>query len=183
MKCWGCGAPLVPGALCGCGYDNAGRAGLIEVEFTLWEALCAWWRIWWPPHALLLVALVVVAQLTRSGRQWLGLALLLPLIFLLAEVLFIGRLTSRPYASFSLVILGGEDDPPRTRLTFSERLRIWYFLLWRQVAVAFLLEILLWIQWKIVGVPALIPAVLVIGPVLIKMLVGHQFRGFRVENR
>ena len=74
------------------------------------------------------------------------------------------------------MILSGDDDPPRTGLGFSERLRIWYFLLWRQIAVAFLIEILLLIQWKIVGVPALIPAILVSGPGLIKMLVGHQFR-------
>ena len=77
-------------------YDNAARTGLIEVELTLLEALCAWWRIWWPPHALLLAALVVLAQLTRySDRHWLivvRLSVILPLpqLFLLAEVLFIG---------------------------------------------------------------------------------------------
>ena len=197
MNCLVCGTPLPFGAtLCGCGFDNAPHKNYLETELAWWEALCAYWRIWWPPHLVAAILFLVVGALARdlafrlpqrpySAFLAVILLSLWPALLTLAQIFFIGRLTSRPYQSFRLAIVPADGSPPSDRLPLPDRVRIWYFLWWRQIAIAFLFLLLAALLHAIFGFGPLllIPTILLIGPIVIKMLVGHQFRTFRLEAR
>ena len=94
---------------------------------------------------------------------------------------------SRPYSNFSLAF-SLETTPPR-RLSLKRRVHVWLFLCWRQVVasiLAGLLAVLLNALPGLRGFPVtrwigVVAVPLIIGPILIKMLIGHQFSDFRIE--
>jgi hypothetical protein len=109
----------------------------------------------------------------------------------LALLAFIPRLASRPYRGFSLVVVDPNFGAAAHGLTGRMQVHAAFFLWWRQIVASILalilampLNILLGLmgihvmQWIIV-----FAGVLVIGPILLKMLIGHEFSGFRIEAR
>jgi hypothetical protein len=169
---------------CACGYDvssseNADRT----IELSYLEALRDYWRVYWPLQLFSALALVVPEQSLFE--------VLVP--FVLAGVglyLFVGRIVSRSYRGFSIRV-SSDDGTVRQRLTRRERLDVWAFLWWRQLVASLLggllsapLNALLSLfgirvtQWIAVAA-----GVLVIGPILLKMLIGHRFGTFQLLAR
>lgn len=103
--------------------------------------------------------------------------------------LFTARLLSRPYQGFSLVIVRDAQAAAGMRMTLEERWHVVFFLWWRQLAAGLIsmvmalpLNALLFIMGiRITSEIGYTAGIFVIGPILIKMLVGHQFKGFRLE--
>jgi hypothetical protein len=69
--------------------------------------------------------------------------------------------------------------------------RLWFFLWWWQIVAGVFGAILMLPLNSMLGIMgislspqiAVVAAVLVIGPILLKMLIGHPFNGFRLEAR
>ena len=105
--------------------------------------------------------------------------------------LFVPRICSRPYRGFSIVVVDVESGETSQKLHGRLRGRVWLFLLWRQLVAGFFTGILALPlnamlilmglqlqQWILV-----FAGVLVVGPILLKMLIGNQFDDFRIEAR
>lgn len=184
MNCSSCGAPLLFGTTsCGCGYKLAtARDESSPIELSYWEALRAFWRVYWPTQALVFILTALAGQLPVIVVFQFGLAAL-------GLLLFVARIVARPYRGFSLSVVLSTGNIIERKLTLRQRGKIWFFLWWRQILAGLLagflsapLNIMLSsmriyvAQWV-----AAAAGVLVIGPILIKMLVGHQFSDFRLE--
>jgi hypothetical protein len=99
MNCPQCFSPILFGATaCGCGYTQpkapAHSEGMtIEdraIELSYFEALRAYWRLYWPSLILVLIGATVL----RSGT---GLdAIVSSLLWAVGIVLFVSRVTARP---------------------------------------------------------------------------------------
>ncbi len=105
--------------------------------------------------------------------------------------LFVPRICSRPYRGFSLVLVEISTGEATNDLDGAPRLRIAFFLWWRQVLAGMfasllampLNAVLLLMGLKVTQWVVALAGVLVIGPILLKMLIGNDFEGFRVEAR
>jgi 4-amino-4-deoxy-L-arabinose transferase-like glycosyltransferase len=166
-------------------------------ELSYSEALRAYWRIYWPsqlalfvPLALLVLAAAVVPLPPTSIHPWLVIAA--PFAGSLVTLgLFVPRLCSRPYRGFELVLVPGDPSAPPPRLRGSRRLQAAFFLWWRQTVAGFLTGLLAvptGFAFGIMGVTIpqsvyTLAGLLVIGPLLLKMLIGHPFGTFRIEAR
>ncbi len=208
MNCPSCSAPLLFGATsCSCGYNtaSAGAEGSV-LEVSYWEALRAYWRVYWPAQIAGFVvglaanqALFAYVQYRRNIEPLskplpgsMGLWFLVFQLVLSAVLLFllVSRLVSRPYRGFSLIVV--QTSSSRTdRLNLEQRTRVWFFLWWRQLAASLLAVLLaapLNVLLALMGLNlsiwvANLAALLIIGPVLVKMLVGNPFPGFSMEAR
>jgi hypothetical protein len=108
-----------------------------------------------------------------------------------ALFLFAPRICSRPYRGFSLVKVEVTTGAVTHRLRGRARVRVSLFLWWRQILAgmfAALLAMPLNALLSIMGLQvaqwvAVFAGVLVIGPILLKMLIGHEFDDFRIEAR
>ena len=192
MNCPLCSSPMLFGAtMCPCGYNvSSTPEEELPIDLTYWEGLRAYWRIYWPAQAVsaafLFVFLMISLRLSGPLAMLLMAALGAATLFL-----FVPRICSRPYRGFSLTVVelatGGTTQKLRIRWHF----QVWIFLWWRQILAGMLAAILsmpLNVFLSLFGLQlaqwiAVFAGVLVIGPILLKMLIGHQFDEFRVEAR
>jgi hypothetical protein len=166
-------------------------------ELSYSEALRAWWRIYWPSqltYLIPIVFLVLAAATVPLPPLPLSPWMLLAAPFagsLVTLCLFVPRLCSRPYRGFELVLITGNPLTPPPRLRGSRRLQAAFFLWWRQTVAGFfvgLLTVPLNFAFGVMGLAIPEPVfaftgLLVVGPLLLKMLIGHPFDTFRLEAR
>ena len=165
----------------------------------------AYWRIYWPPLTFGIALL--------CNANWLGVynisfvVLSTALIVLLSAALFllVPRLVSGPRGGFSLIVVATSNGETGRHLRLDQRARVWLFLWWRHLAAS-LLTCLLAVLLSNMLVPFLavsglnllevlgaaggvliivqvLAHVFIIGPVLVKMLVGKTFADFWIEAR
>ncbi len=199
MTCPSCNAPPLFGSTsCGCGYKSSPSEAL-AIEISYWEALRAYWRIYWPAQLFSISGSLAVGwSLTAVlgpgyTRQLLAQGFVQILIqFILMALglfLFVHRLVSRPFARFALCAIVSPSEEAVRRLTIRRRAEVWLFLWWRQLAAGLLASLLagpLNVLLGLFGVNvapwiAMLGGILIIGPILLKMVVGHQFSDFRLE--
>jgi len=197
MNCPLCSSPLLFGAQsCPCGYNLATSRGEdLPIELSYWESLRAFWRFYWPTQVVGSIALFILAKVSRPARPDAAYAvtLLAALIAIpaVALFLFVPRIFSRPYRGFSVVAVALASGETTRKLPARLRLRVWLFLWWRQILasiVAAILTMPLNIFLGIMGLHlsqwvAVFAGVLVVGPILMKMLIGTEFDDFRIEAR
>lgn len=197
MNCPLCSSPLLFGATsCPCGYNLASSPGdLLSIELSYWESLRAYWRIYWPTQAVGLIFVlgfaVIVQAGALSGTGGLPSLLLQIAISAVALFLFVPRICFRPYRGFSLVAVEIATGAATEKLRGRARLEVTVFLWWRQILAgmfASLLAMPLNALLAIMGLRlaqwvAVFAGVLVVGPILLKMLIGHEFEDFRIEAR
>jgi hypothetical protein len=193
MNCPLCSTPLLFGAVsCPCGYNLATAPGEeLPIELSYWESLRAYWRVYWPTQT---VGLLLVFPI-QMFPELLGTGLLLVAVeFVFGWVslfLFVPRISSRPYRGFSLAVVALDSGATTGKLRMGQRTQIAFFLWWRQMLaggfaalLAMPLNSLLAIMGlKVAPWVAMLAVVLVVGPILLKMLIGHQFDEFRLEAR
>ncbi len=180
---------LFGATICPCGYNvSSAPHEELPIDLCYWEGLRAYWRVYWPAQAVAAAFMFVfmMISLRMSGL----LALVLSVVLGAATLfLFVPRICSRPYRGFSLVVVELATGGNTQRLRIRGRSQVWWFLWWRQVVaglLASLLSMLLNMLLSLFGIQlaqwiAVFAGVLVIGPILLKMLIGHQFEGFRIE--
>jgi hypothetical protein len=155
--------------------------------------------MYWPSRLMAMAVIILLevsgalAFLFGSRVHGLRLALfgiLVGCIVAAAQLFVVSRMLTRPYRAFTLCLVE-PDSSSQLPLTPGRRAGLWLFLLWRQL-VAWLLAAPLSLaiglflrqfdinagDWLMVAAEPLI-----IGPVLVKMLVGHQFADFHLEAR
>jgi hypothetical protein len=99
---------------------------------------------------------------------------------------FVGLIVSRPYRRFSILVLQTRSQKTTNHFSSMERLDVAAFLWWRQMvagAIARALAVLLNLLLGATGANAMMgigvaAGVLVVGPILLKMLIGHPFGDF-----
>ena len=177
---------------CPCGYNaSAAHEDELPIELSYWEGLRAFWRLYWPTQA---VAAIFGFVLAMIAPRWLTNVLFLALQFALTAItlfLFLPRICSRPYRDFSLVVVETAGGAAASRLKLRWRFQAWLFVWWRQILgglLAALLAVPLNIFLSLFGLQlsqwiAIFAGVLVIGPIVMKMLIGSQFGDFRIEAR
>ena len=197
MNCPLCSSPLLFGATsCPCGYNEASSPGdVLPIEISYWEGLRAYWRAYWPTQLVGLIFMFGFAMVSPAAPlRGVGSILLIVFQIVLGAValfLFVPRICSRPYRGFSLVIVEVMTGATTRRLRGRSRARVSLFLWWRQILAgmfASLLAMPLNALLSIMGLQlaqwvAVLAGVLVIGPILLKMLIGHEFEDFRLEAR
>jgi hypothetical protein len=171
---------------CGCGYTlpKMPRRGETvedtEIELSYFEALRAYWRVYWPSLILVLIG----ASVLYSGT---GLdAVVSSLLWNIGLFLFVSRITARPYRGFSVALREVPDGEIRRRMAMNERLNVFASLWWKQlipIGVASVLATLL----GGLGLDPLattlflqIAIVLLIGPMLLKSLIVDPFETFQL---
>jgi hypothetical protein len=205
MNCPSCSAPLLFGStVCGCGIRLSTSSRPLEISYS--EALRAWWRIYWPSQLVSTVLLTLLTRwLLRSINQWrnehqLEAAplegslqfVISALTFAIGAVclwLFAPRILGRGYRGFRLVASGFSGDAPR--LTAQQRMSLWFFVWWRQIAGGLFALLLAMPLNMVLGTMKINAAneiaaaagLFAIGPVIMKMLVGQPLKGFQVEAR
>jgi hypothetical protein len=197
MNCPLCSSPMFFGATnCPCGYNEAAFPGeALPIELSYWESLRAYWRTYWPTQVVGLIftfGLAMVSSVAAlSGMGGVVLVLLQIALGAVALFLFVPRICSRPYRGFSLVVVEVASGATTRRLRGRARVRVSLFLWWRQILAgmfAMLLAMPLNALLSIMGLQlaqwvAVLAGILVIGPILLKMLIGHEFEDFRIEAR
>jgi hypothetical protein len=153
------------------------------IELFYFEALRAYWRLYWPSLILGLIGAAVL----RSGT---GLDAIVPsLLWAVGIVLFASRIIARPYRGFSVALREIPSGDIRQRMAMSERLDIFAFLWWKQlipVGVASVVATAL----EGLGLPPLaaglilhVGIVLLIGPILLKSMIIDSFETFQIIVR
>ncbi len=205
MNCPLCSAPLLFGSTsCTCGLQRAVDSRPLEISYS--EALRAWWRIYWPTQ---LVSLVLIALFSRliiwlinaarkenpltasplesyAGLANAGFTLLVGAFCVWA---FASRILRRDYRGFRLVACGASGE--FRRLTWRQRLSLWFFIWWRQYAgglfallLAMPLNMLLGtMKINAANEIAAAAGLFAVGPIVMKMLVGYPLGGFQIEAR
>ena len=169
-----------------------------SIEITYWEALRSYWRIYWPTQLLSLLAYFPLILLGVRGRVYslhlspLGHVLALLVLGCTGLLAYIHRILL-PFRGFSIEII---PDPARPiSLTPMRRLQLWVYVSSRLI-IGLILAVLLLaptnIVLSLIGLRALLGVgfssvlttlslIFVVGPILMKMLIGHQFSDFRLE--
>ena len=207
LNCPSCSAPLLFGSTsCNCGYQGISAEDR-PLEISYWEALRAWWRIYWPTQLLSIVAVAAFTRwlwisvsawrtehpLQRSPLASYSTALTIALSFLLGVVslwLFTPRILGRPYRGFRMLARGVSGESC-SRLTGSQRAQLSFFVWWHQFVgglAALLLAAPLNMMLGTMGISAApqitaAAGLFAVGPIVMKMLVGHQLTGFQIEVR
>ena len=175
------------------------------IEVSYWEAVRAYWRVYWPAQLVGIARLCIGKLLAVSGTSIVVLFATLFLLLSAALFLLVPRLVSGPYRGFSLVMVATSSGETGCRLRPDQQGRVWFFLLWRHLAatllagfLAILLSGLLFAFLLLSDLTVLqarsavagfiligpvLATVFIIGPVLVKMLVGHPFPDFSIEAR
>ena len=118
-------------------------------------------------------------------------------IFLGAVGLFLyaHRFLSSSFREFSIYAVVEPVGERKNRLSVRRRTQVWFYLWWRQLVAGLLAGILaapLNVLLSLIGLRSIfglnaafwistLGAILAIGPILLKMLIGHQFSDFRLE--
>jgi hypothetical protein len=180
---------------CSCGYQQTSAPDdALGFELSYWESLRAYWRIYWPSQLLLALCFLVLSVVISARSNPISAVFAAPLGFAvtgLSLYLFVGRVCSRPYRGFAIVVVDIASGTIIPKLSASLRLQVAFFLWWRQLLAALLATMLagpLNIMLSLLGLHveqgvASLGAILVIGPILLKMLIGHEFGGLRLESR
>jgi hypothetical protein len=182
---------------------NSASALSNSVELSYGEALRVFWRIYWPSQLMALTAFAsgiairtahTVYTLRLSGAQRGGLEL-----GLLVTVMcfYVHRIVAPPYRSFRIEIVQDQhpDSAQEKPFSLKRRIRVWSFLAWRMgvaEAIALILEAPLNIFLSLLGVRKVlwfdtgfvvltVAIVLIIGPTVLRFLIGYQFSDFRLE--
>jgi hypothetical protein len=184
MICPACGAELLFGCTtCACGGTATSHERL-PIDLSYWEAVPVYWRVYWPSQVALLITSFGLAA---AGRRFpIAAQVCLAALLLFALV---GRMISRPFRGFSLRLVPRTAEDVNASFSLRRRTLVWFFLWWRQMVAALMADFLarpLNVLLSLLGVHcapwiALFAVVLVIGPILVIMLVGHQFSDFRLE--
>ena len=191
MNCPLCSSPMLFGATaCSCGYDSSSSKEQLAIDLTYWEGLRAYWRVYWPTQVAGAIFIYVLRMILL--RMPGVLAVSVSIAFgAVALYLFIPRICSRSYRGFSLVVVEAANGGATHRLRARWRFQVFVFLWWRQILAGLLATVLsmpLNALLAIIGLQlaqwiAVFAGVLVIGPILLKMLIGYQFGCFRIEAR
>jgi hypothetical protein len=206
LNCPSCSSPLLFGASsCSCGYQVSSTEDR-PLEISYWEALRAWWRIYWPTQVVALFSMALFSRwmlgaINAARNEWpldkslleRRAALLTTLVTMLLSALclwlFSPRIAGRPYRGFRLVRV--PSDAPGQRMKAAEQMSLWFFIWWRQLVgglaamlLAMPLNMLLGTMRINAGseLSAFI-GLFAIGPIIMKMLMGHPLSGFQIEAR
>jgi hypothetical protein len=160
-----------------------------DVELSYWEGLRAYWRIYWPAQVAAMVSAFVYAMVHSGRAQALTALGLQALVGAIALFAFVPRIYSRPYRGFALVVLEPAQDAPRRTLDLRQRASLWWFLWWRQLAAGLIAGFLAMPTNMVLGIMGLhlsggiafVAGLLIIGPILMKLLIGNPFDDFRIE--
>jgi len=193
VNCPSCSSPLLFNATtCPCGYNQSGSSDeALSIELSYWESLRAYWRIYWPTQALGLALLFALGMFLPVGpHEILQIVVMIPFAGV-SLYLFFPRVLSRRYRGFSLVVVDSTNGAEAQRLTARWRLNVSYFLWWRQFLAGAFASVLAGPLNMLLGIMGLqlerwvadLGGVLVIGPILLKMLIGNEFGEFRIEAR
>jgi hypothetical protein len=197
MNCPSCSLPLMFGATtCPCGYDSASSPDEeLPIELTYWEVLRVYWRVYWPGQVAAVLASFFFAIIWLGATHHAASGLLITVLQIpLAAAtlfLFVPRICSRPYRGFCLVVIDLESGGTSQKLRGGRRKRVWLFLWWRQFVAAWfasmlalpLNAMLIMMGLQLQQLILAFAGVLVVGPILLKMLIGNQFDDFRIEAR
>ena len=173
-------------------------AATSSIDMTYWEALRSYWRICWPALLLGLVAYFPFILIAVRGRIFtlhltpLGHVLALVVLGALGFLMYLGRILS-PFPRFSIQIVASPQGS--TALTMRRRTQLWLFVASRQIVgliVALLMLAPTNVLLSLIGLRAILGVglssiltalslVFVVGPIVIKMLIGHDFSDFRLE--
>ena len=157
MNCPSCSAPFLYGSeTCLCGSQATGAKNQ-TLEVSYWEALRAWWRIYWPTQLVSIGLMAVFSRwLLRIVNQSRAEHPLEPSAlegylsiltvgggFLMGAVclwFFAPRILGRAYRGFRLVACFEASEIPK--LTVRQRNELWFFVWWRQLAGGLLVVLL-----------------------------------------
>ena|SRR5579872_5305906 len=173
-------------------------AATSSIDITYWEALRSYWRIYWPAQLLSLVAyfpfilIGVRGQIITLHLSPPGHVLALVVLGTLGFLLYVHRMLS-PFRRFSIEIVPSHQGS--TALTVRRRTQLWLFVASRQIVgliVALLMLAPTNILLSLIGLRAILGVglssmltalslVFVVGPITIKMLIGHDFSDFTLE--
>jgi hypothetical protein len=167
---------------CACGYKPIASHEIDSaIELSYLEALRAYWRVYWPTQLFIAIGVALaggtlfdtVVQIVLSA---------------VGLFLFVPRIVARPYRGFSIIVSSDGGTETGHRMSWRQRLDVWAYLWWRQLIASLLagilsgpLNVLLSImgfhitQWIVAA-----SGVLVIGPILLKMLIGEPLGGFQL---
>jgi len=196
MNCPLCSSPLLFGATnCPCGYNLASApSDELPIDLSYWESLRAFWRLYWPMQVVGALVAFALAMISPGSSSDVALLMLVLQIALTGGLmfLFVPRICGRPYRGFALVVVDVATGATTRKFSFRRRGRATLFLWWRQILAsmfASLLAMPLNAVLSMIAGPqvtrwiAVFAAVLVVGPILLKMLIGYQFDDFRIEAR
>lgn len=168
---------------CQCGYSAQAADEVADrsIELSYLEALRVYWRVYWPMQVVAMLGLLFLTGTLFDVLVQLVLAAA-------ALLLFLGRIVSRPYRGFRLVMTASGGGELSSRLTFNQRFELWAFFWWRQMVAGVLAMVLALPLNAVLAMLGLeggawvgaAAGVLVIGPILVKMLIGHPFETFLV---
>lgn len=208
VNCPACGSAMFMGVTaCPCGYEQS-RA-LSAIEPTYWEALRAYWRIYWPTQLFAIVANPIFVSgiwLRFSGEihtfnlQSLSSVTQVALQFVLGAIglfIFIHRCLSSPFHGFSISVIRDSDGSALRKIDLGQRFSLWFYLFWRQILAGLLagfLSMPLNVLVSLVGLRTVfginiaywistLGVILAVGPLLLKMMIGNPFEGFHLEVR
>jgi len=196
VNCPSCNAPLFGATSCDCGWKRRDEA--LDVEISYREGLVAFWRLSWPTYLFVLIGSFSAGAAVgaKYGAEGVRLMMepftqtLLQLFFFAAGLLlFLSRLFLSRFRRFSLCL--ATDSGDERVLTPKRQIKVWFFLYWRILAASLLATLLmapLNIVLSLFGISiaswsGTLATIFVIGPILMKFLIGHQFSDFRVEIR
>ncbi len=206
MTCPECQTPLLFGATeCSCGWSKSAEPS--SMDLTHMEAIAAYWRIYWPfqlaslvlgiLYALMVNMIVgVVPQLLPLWSSSFFQFVFIQLISLCALYMVIGRLVGRSYRTFSLKLLGA--DGQELPIVETRRRQLLWFVWWRTLVAGLAAGILMmpfnilvtaiWPVQQLQALPvnplqivSIAVVVLIAGPIIMRLLIGHQFPDFRIE--
>jgi hypothetical protein len=162
-----------------------------DVELSYWEGLRVYWRIYWPMQVVAMVFAFLFAMVHSGGTEVLTALALQVLVGAIALFAFLKRIYSRPYRGFALVVLEPEENAQQRKLSLAQRARVWWFLWWRQLVAGIVAGFLAMPTNMVLGIMGLhvsggiafVAGVLIIGPILMKLLIGNPFGDFQIEVR
>jgi hypothetical protein len=113
----------------------------------------------------------------------------------IALFLFVHRILSSSFREFSIHAITDSVGETTLKVKLRRRTQLWFFLWWRQLVAGLMATFLaapLNVLLSLIGLRALfginvafwvstLGVILIIGPILLKMLIGHQFSDFRLE--
>jgi hypothetical protein len=155
-----------------------------EISLAWRQKVAAYWSISWPA----VLASLVPALWTVSWLNPPALALLGNVVFYIIQGALVPRLVHKNYRSFRIAVIG-DEGVPRRKLSISEGLKIWLWVLAPQLAVVLAALMLFTLMAgkipaeTIRGMNALWPWLrfLVIGPYALDLACKAKYRGFRLQ--
>jgi hypothetical protein len=189
MNCPRCFSPMLFGATaCGCGYTQPktpprGEDKTVEeraIELSYFEALRAYWRVYWP--SLILVLIGARALWSGTGFD----AIVSFILWAMGLVLFVSRITARPYRGFSVALRQIPGGEIRQRMAMNERLAVFAFLWWKQLIPLEVASVVATALGRLgltplaAGLILHIGIVLLLGPILLKSMIIDPFETFQI---